>query len=153
MKILFSRPDRIGDVILSLPTLQAWKKQFPNHQVGILVQYFLRQLLEGHPAIDFIVTLDHEDGKTKNASELTQELAALKLDRSVSLIPHYEVDRGLKRAKVPQRFGLRTKWFTYFLYTKSVRQKRSQVKKHEAEYNLDLARLAGLTFVGAPERP
>lgn len=44
------------------------------------------------------------------------------------------------RERITIRVGSRTKWFSLFFMTKSIRQSRSRAEKSEAHYNMDLAR-------------
>ena len=51
-RILLIQPSRIGDIIFSLPTLQALRRTFPRAHIAWLVDERCRDLVEGHPALD-----------------------------------------------------------------------------------------------------
>ncbi len=143
----------MGDVILSLPTLQAWRANFPDAFIGFVANPSMGPFLAKHPAIDAFISTHDSRGLPKEVSLLASELRTHQFDQSVSLLPNFTVDRALRGAGISKRVGLRNKWFTYVLYTQSLRQKRSRVEKHEAQYNADLAMLAGLPKAAVLARP
>ncbi len=53
-KVLFIRPDRLGDTICSLPLIDAVKEHFPGVKVGIIGSDRNRVLLENDPRFDEI---------------------------------------------------------------------------------------------------
>lgn len=57
-RILISRPDRIGDVILSTPIPRAIKKQFPGSFVALLLKEYTRDIYLNNPYVDEIITVD-----------------------------------------------------------------------------------------------
>jgi ADP-heptose:LPS heptosyltransferase len=46
-KIVVVRTDRIGDVILTLPTIEALKLNFPNARIAMLLRSYTAGLVEG----------------------------------------------------------------------------------------------------------
>jgi len=57
-KILLIRVDYIGDVLLTTHTLKAIRKRFPASHISFLVSSKSREILEGNPYIDNIITYD-----------------------------------------------------------------------------------------------
>jgi heptosyltransferase-1 len=57
-RILFIRLSSLGDLILTLPTLKAIKKRYPDARVTWLVQDSLQDVLSGNPYLDEILPLD-----------------------------------------------------------------------------------------------
>ena len=57
-KILLIRADYIGDVLLTTHTLKAIRKRFPASHISFLVSSKSREILEGNPYIDNIITYD-----------------------------------------------------------------------------------------------
>jgi len=57
-KIILIRTDYIGDVLLTTHTLQAIRKRFPESKIFFLVSSKSREILEGNPYIDNIITYD-----------------------------------------------------------------------------------------------
>jgi lipopolysaccharide heptosyltransferase II len=51
-RLLLIQPSRIGDIVFSLPTLNALRKTFPEAHIAWLVDERCRDLVEGHPDLD-----------------------------------------------------------------------------------------------------
>ena len=56
LKILVIRLDRIGDVVLSLPALSAIRQLFPDASISLMVRPSVRELVEGHPDVDEVIS-------------------------------------------------------------------------------------------------
>jgi heptosyltransferase-1 len=56
-KILLVRLRRIGDVVMTTPAAALLKKHFPGASVTYLVEEPYRRLVEGHPAVDRVITV------------------------------------------------------------------------------------------------
>jgi len=59
-KILVIRADRIGDVILSTPSLTALRKRFPKAHISLLVNLYTKDLMIGNPVIDKVIAYHSE---------------------------------------------------------------------------------------------
>lgn len=57
-KILIIRPDRIGDLILSLPAIHAIRNRFPNAKISVLINPDYKAILYSNPDIDSIVYIE-----------------------------------------------------------------------------------------------
>jgi lipopolysaccharide heptosyltransferase II len=57
-KVLFSKPGAIGDLLHTLPALQAVKNTFPDAQVTVLVSPGLDSLIQGTPIADRVQIFD-----------------------------------------------------------------------------------------------
>ena len=62
--ILVWMPNWIGDVVFSLPTLQALRAQFPQSRITVLVRPPSNEILSHHPDIDSVIKtpFDKKDG-------------------------------------------------------------------------------------------
>lgn len=106
-KILIVKPSSLGDVVHSLPFLNAMKRCFSNAEIHWVIAKGLEGLLEGHPMIDKLIIINKDlwknlsqAGKTlKEIGELFKQLRHEKYDMVVDL-------QGLLRS------GLIT-WATY----------------------------------------
>lgn len=58
-RILVIRLDQMGDVVLSLPAIEALKACFPGARVDCLVASWARELVENHPAVSNAYTFKH----------------------------------------------------------------------------------------------
>lgn len=56
--ILFIRLDRVGDVVLSTPAMEALKRRFPRAEMTVLIRPQTAALLDNNPHVDYRVVLD-----------------------------------------------------------------------------------------------
>lgn len=136
--ILVVRTDRIGDVILTLPTVEALKSNFPNAHVTMLVSSYTSTLVE-----DIAGTLLYNrDGKLKPFFEILREIRNVHFDAVITAHPRFRIALLLKLAGIPLRIGTGYRWYS-FLFNKKIFEHRKTAEKHEAEYNLTLAAALG----------
>ncbi|MBI5636752.1 MAG: glycosyltransferase family 9 protein [Nitrospinae bacterium] len=137
-RILVIRPDRIGDVILSTPVLVSLRMEKPGWKIAMLVRPTVAPLLEGHPAIDELLTLDTDEKPSwNNTAPLAGILRLKKFDAALHLYSDFWVSLAVWRAGVPVRIGPASKLARIF-YNTAIPQRRSRGERHEADYNLDL---------------
>jgi len=137
-KILVLRPDRIGDVVLSTPVLRTLKAKFPKTHLSFLVQPFLAPLLKDLDFIDEVIECDVNKSAFVLIKEIKKIFKERNFDCAVHLQSHPSLALSSFLAAIPFRIGPLSKPHSYMFYNYGVRQSRSQVKKHEALYNLDL---------------
>lgn len=126
MKILISRPDKIGDVVLALHAVKQLKILLPDVKVYMHLSKITIPLVEMVKFIDGVVALD-------------EDLLPYQFDAVVDLMAKSWTSRMYVKAKIPLRIGNAARWFRYrFHRTISVR--RSQILMNEAEYNWQLIR-------------
>lgn len=137
-RILITRADRIGDLVLSTPIFSAIKKRYPESYVACLTLTVNRQIVEGNPYLDEVILYD-KDGSEKNI--LGQFLFARKIARKKfgTVIHLHATNRmhimGLW-AGIPARIGWnrRMPW----ALTRGLEDPKARGEKHEAVYNFDL---------------
>ncbi|HKU77745.1 MAG TPA: glycosyltransferase family 9 protein [Pyrinomonadaceae bacterium] len=78
-KVLVVRLRSIGDTVLATPSLFALKRFLPNAQVDILVEDWVAPVLDNHPHIDNVITLERRGGFMTRA-RVARELRAAKYD-------------------------------------------------------------------------
>lgn len=131
-RILVVRPDRIGDVVLSTPVARGLKRSIPTAHVTFLVRASVTPLLRHHPDIDAVAEIPDR------WSELVSLIRKGEFDVAVNLQSDPRIALAELVAGVPKRVGPLSKPHSFLLYNLGVRQRRSRVEKHEADYNLDL---------------
>ena len=57
-KIIISRTDKIGDLLLSIPSFFMARKMFPNAEIMILVRNYNYEIVKNLPYIDRIIKID-----------------------------------------------------------------------------------------------
>lgn len=149
-RILVVRPDRLGDVVLSLPVIEALRDRHPRARITMLVRGFVAPIVERAPGVDEVIVYDPE-GRHEGFGgtfALAEELKRRSFDLALSLQASFPVSLAVWRSRIPVRIGPLHHWYTYLFFNRGVRQRRSQVRMHEAEYNIELA-----VDGGAFERP
>lgn len=131
-KILVMRTDRMGDVMLALPSLLYLREQLPQAQIDFLVQDLYVDVIG--PYLDSIGVRTLGLGKEGQRLFQRNYTALLTLFASPKLIVQ------AWRAKIPVRVGLLSKPWSFFLFSNALRQRRSLSEKNEALYNLELTR-------------
>ncbi len=74
-KILIVKPSSLGDVVHSLPFLASIKKCFKAASIDWVISRGLHELLEGHPMIDKLWTIDKDSWK--NVSKIMRTIREL----------------------------------------------------------------------------
>ena len=144
MKILLTRTDRLGDVVLSTPAIKAVRTHYPNAQIAFMVRPYTRDIVEGNPNIDEIIIYD-KYGKHKSFLSTVKfafNLRKKKFDIAIMLHPTNRVHLISFLAGIPRRIGYDRK-MSFFL-TEKIPHLKQEGKKHELEYNLDLLKVLGI---------
>jgi heptosyltransferase-1 len=77
-KILVVKPSSLGDVVHSLPFLNALKMRYPEAEVHWVIARGLEGLLEGHPLIDRLIVINKDQWKNlAKAGGTAREIAQL----------------------------------------------------------------------------
>lgn len=137
--ILIARTDKVGDLLLSLPTFQALKKAFPGTRLTALVSAYAKEIVQNHPAVDAVELYE----KSESLWSLSKRFKALNPDVFIALYPRAVQVLAARLACIPTRIGTAYRWYS-FLFTDKVKVHRSVCDRHEVEYNLDLTRPLGV---------
>src|SRR3972149_8227004 len=143
-KILITRTDRIGDVVLSTPVFKSIKNSLPSIPISVLVREYTKDIVTDNPNVDEVIIYDPE-GEHKNIKgllKLAKEIEKKKFDTALILFLDFKVGLLTFLSKIPRRIGPGTKLAQIFL-TDRIKQHRSKVDKHETDYNLELAEILG----------
>lgn len=137
MKLLVTRTDRLGDLVLSLPVLDFLKSRRPDIELHVLVSPSAVPLVEGHPAVTRVWTWLPDD--TCLRRDLLKGFRGERFDASLMLQYRHQVATLLKKAGIPRRYGPYSRLSSWFQLNKGTRQQRSRCRYHEMIYNLQLA--------------
>jgi ADP-heptose:LPS heptosyltransferase len=149
VKVLLVRADRLGDLVLSLPAV-AWLRQArPDWELHALVAAGAEPIVEHDPALDAFYTWDGLEDP-----ELERRLRAERYDAAVLLQYQTPLARLLHAAGIPRRYGPLSKPASLIHLNRGRWQRRSRVRRHERDYNVDLVRpLAGRAGRDVPVGP
>jgi len=130
MKILITRHDKIGDFVTMLPVCKVLKEQ-TDHTIVMLVAKVNVALAKELDFIDDVIEY------TTDTKALIETIKSYNFEVSISGYIDTTLAKVLWRSKIPQRIAPATKIAQIF-FNKRVKQRRSEVKMREFEYNLQL---------------
>ena len=146
--ILISRPDAIGDMVLTLPMAGLIKQHYPTTRVSVLGKNYTRDVVKCCPHVDAFYSLD--DWRDEVAT-VQYELVQLKPDVVVHALPHKTVVQAAKQAKIPMRIGTGRRLHTLLRLTHPHFYSRKKSELHEAQLNLRLLTSLGITSLSSPK--
>lgn len=133
MRILVTRTDRLGDVILATPVLRKLKELNPSSRVSFLVQPQWMPVLQYGSGVE-VLPYDPKGDETA----LIESLRSYSFDVAYVLKDEPRVSRAVHAAGIPVRIGPYSSLRSFFHFNEGRWQRRSRCRMHEAEYNLDL---------------
>ena len=135
-KIIISRTDSIGDVILTLPVAGVLKKHHPEIKIYFLGKSYTKDIADASDNIDHFINWD-EIQKLEPKKQI-QKITEIGADAIVHIFPVMEIAYLAKKAKIPVRIGTTGRVFHYFTCNKLVPLSRRRSNLHEAQLNLKL---------------
>jgi heptosyltransferase-2 len=151
-RVLLSRCDKIGDLILTTPAIAAVRYAWPNAYMGFLCNKYTQDILDGNPDVDEIIPLD-KNGKHKGIFgflKLVREIRTRKFEIMINFHPTNRVHLLGFFARIPIRIGY--DWKMGFLNDVIIKHKKQLGEKSEAEYNFDLLKTVGIEDKKFPQR-
>jgi ADP-heptose:LPS heptosyltransferase len=136
MRVILSRTDSIGDVVLTLPVAAALKQDIPGCIVIFLCRIYTRPVVELCSHVDHFVEWDPAKGP--------HLLAELNADVILHVFPDKSVCRAARQAGIPLRIATSGRFHTLLTCNRLLRIPRKNSDLHEAQLNLKL--LKGLNL-------
>lgn len=135
MNILVVRTDKLGDFITALPAIYILKKYNKNNKIIVCISSINETLAQKCDFIDEVIV----DDTDSSVFTLVKKIKKCKIDVSITLFSNTRVAFAQFLAFIPKRIAPATKIAQIF-YTHRVKQRRSEVKMAEFEYNLELSK-------------
>ena len=139
-RIIISRTDSIGDVVLTLPMAGVLKEKFPNCEILFLGSTYTKPVVELSEHIDRFINWD----ELKNQNNALKILKALEADVMLHVFPNKELAKLAHKAKIPFRIGTKGRLFHIFTCNKKVSFSRRKSNLHEAQLNIKLLKPLGI---------
>lgn len=133
-RIVISRTDAIGDVLLTLP-MTAWlKENFPTIHITFLCRNYTAPLVRMYACIDEVLVWDELSEKS-----LSEQIKILKnFDTFIHVFPRKEIARLVKKAGVRNRIGTSHRLFHFLNCNIRPNFTRKNSNLHEAQLNFEL---------------
>lgn len=143
-KILITRADRIGDLVLSTAVFPELRKKFPSAHIAALTFRENEALLQGNPFLDEVILYDKKGPEKYWLGNFwfAQKIKKKNFDVVVHLHATNRMHIVAWLAKIPVRIGWdrRAAW----ALTQVFKDTKSEGVKHEAEYNFELLKPLGI---------
>lgn len=136
MRIIVSRTDGIGDVVLTLPLLGLIKEQLPGAHIIFLNRSYTTPIVESCVHADEIVHWDSIE-KLPLAGQ-TEAFRKLNAEAIIHVFPQPDIARAAKQAGIPKRIGTTGRLYHIHTCNLLVRFSRKRSSLHEAQLNLML---------------
>jgi ADP-heptose:LPS heptosyltransferase len=138
-RIIISRTDSIGDVVLTLP-LCAWLRiQFPNSKLIFLGKNYTRDVVACFESIDEFISIEEIE-----QLPIISRLNLIKADVFIHVFPNKELASLAKKAKIPIRIGTSHRVFHLLTCTHRLNFSRNKSSLHESQLNFELVKPLGL---------
>jgi ADP-heptose:LPS heptosyltransferase len=137
-RIIVSRTDHIGDVVLSLPVFASLKKCFPESHIMALVSNYTADVVRSSPNVDEVITYSVGE----SIISTMQKLKNANSDAILFLFPRFRLSAAAYLAGIPIKVGTAYRWYS-FLFNRKVYEHRKNSVKNEAEYNIALIEMLG----------
>jgi len=141
-RIIISRSDNIGDVVLALPMAGAIKKAIPGAYIIFLGKAYTRDIIEMSEHINEFVDWD-----TIKELELPAQVQAFKnlnADYIVHAFPVRQIAMLAKKAGIRKRIGTSGRVYHLKYCNKIIFLTRRRSKLHESQLNIKLLRAFGI---------
>ncbi|MBF0385595.1 MAG: glycosyltransferase family 9 protein [Candidatus Omnitrophica bacterium] len=144
-RILIIRTDRIGDVVLTTPSIRAIRKKYPNAKITLLVAPQTISLINDNPHFDDVI-FDDRQGINRNFFgflRLVSLVRSKKFDLAINFHTKKRTNLLCFLAGIPKRLGYKDKNYGFLLNLQG-KDERHLGKMHEAQYCLSLLKALGI---------
>lgn len=141
-RIILSRTDGIGDVVLSLPVAVLLKQYFPDIHISFLGRSYTEPVIKACSFIDKFINRD--DLLKHTEDEQCRLLADAAADTIVHLFPDKHLARIAKKSGIQTRIGTSHRFHHWFTCNRLVPVGRKRSPLHEAQLNACLLRPLGI---------
>ena len=148
-RILIVRNDRLGDLVLTLPALEAARQAWPAAHLAVLASSYAAELLAGNPHVDEVIVDDPQD----YAWQLAGKLRRHKFDAALVINTNTRNCLAVWLARISTRVCWAGKPVGWLTANHRLHLRRSHPPIHEAEFSLAFPRLLGATAALADCQP
>lgn len=141
-KIIISRTDSIGDVMLTLPLCVWLKEKYPNTELVFLGRTYTESIVSSFSCIDRFLNWD----ELQNLP-LSAKINSMHADCIIHVFPRREIAVWAKKARIPLRIGTAHRTFHFLNCNSKVNFSRKKSLLHEAQLNFELLRPLGLQSI------
>jgi len=138
-KIIISRTDNIGDVVLTLPLAAGIKAMYPNSEIIFLGKGYIKPLIDSCENIDKFIDCT------------TLSIDQLNADVIIHVFPDPDITRMAYKAGIKYRIGTSHRFYNWLYCNKRVDFTRKNSSLHEAQLNFKLVTPLGIKDIPSLE--
>jgi len=152
-RILITRTDRLGDVVLSTPVIRHLRRLYPDAYIAMMVKPGNRDVVSSDGHLNEVITYDKygSDRGLWGMLRFSSRIRGRRFDTAIALHPTNRAHMILFLAGIPRRIGYDRKM--PFLLSERYPHTKQEGKMHEVDYNFDLLSRAGFDTRGAERKP
>ena len=144
-KILIQRADRLGDLVLALPVIEAIKESYPDCVIDMLCSNRNAGLVKNHPLINDYTVFDYHLNPSKTEKNtLIEQIKNKQYDVYISLWGNSFFETIAKRCRIPLSIGPYLSPFSTFNLSQPVKLDWGNSLIHESEFNLQILSALGI---------
>jgi len=143
IRLLITRIDRIGDVVLSTPIPREVKRKHPKSFVAVLVRDYTKDIYKNNPYVDEIIVYN-KDENDFGFWQMMKKLRKFKFNHAFMLLPDERLNWLLFFSGIKNKIGVGHKLYQFLSFTKYVNRRKYIPLRHEADYCLDMIRKIGI---------
>ena len=143
IRLLITRVDRIGDVVLSTPIPREIKRKYPDSFVALLVRDYTKDIYKNNPYVDEIIVYN-KDENDFSFWQMVKRLRKYKFNHAFMLLPDEKLNWLLFFSSIRNRIGVGHKLYQFLSFTKYINRRKYIPLRHEADYCLDMIRKIGI---------
>ena len=135
-RILISRTDNIGDVVLTFPMIGLLKRKLPEAQIYFLGKTYTKPLVDLNKNIRGF--LNYDEIKELPEQEAASLLKSYGFDAVIHVYPRKDIARLCKKAGIKYRIGTSHRFYHWFTCNKLIHFSRKNSDLHESQLNIKL---------------
>ena len=140
-RIIISRTDAIGDVVLTLPLAGIIKEKL-NAEIIFFGRNYTKSLIDCCIHVDRFISYD--DFSSLEKKERVEFLKALNADAILHVFPRKDIAQAAKDAAIPLRAGTSHRFYHWLTCNKLLHFTRKKSPLHEAQLNCKLLPSIGI---------
>jgi heptosyltransferase-2 len=143
MKILIRGVNWIGDAVITIPSIRAVRRAFPDAHISLLVQPWVADIFKDSPYINEIILYSESFKGITGKFKLAKILRLKKFDTAILLQNAFDAALIAWLARIPERIGY-SRDFRSFLLTKAIPVTGAILSQHHVYYYLNLLKSIGI---------
>ncbi|MCX6232905.1 MAG: glycosyltransferase family 9 protein [Bacteroidetes bacterium] len=141
-RLIISRTDSIGDVMLTLPLAGIIKKYFPETYILFLGSTYTKNIVESSIYVDEFI--DWTSISKLSEKDAVYEIKKYNADTIIHVFPRKEIARLAKNANIKNRIGTTNRTYHWLNCNKLVKLSRKNSTLHESQLNTKLLKPLGI---------